>query len=56
MNVVLGAWLLVVPIALGYAPLHHIGVRSSLLGATILALSLIKGPSGEQMGAGWSRV
>jgi hypothetical protein len=55
MNVILGGWLIVAPIVLGYEPLH-IGVRSSLLGAAILALSFITRPPKERMGGGWSRV
>ncbi|ALA58997.1 SPW repeat domain-containing protein [Nitrospira moscoviensis] len=54
-NVTLGAWLIVAPALLGYDPLH-IGVRSSLVGAAILALSLIEGPRRARMGGGWPRL
>jgi hypothetical protein len=54
-NVVLGGWLMVAPVLLGFAPLH-IGVRSSLVGAAILGLSLIEGRRQEQMGGGWPRL
>jgi len=39
-NVLLGSWLVVAPTLLGYEPLH-IGVRSSLIGAAVILLSLI---------------
>jgi uncharacterized membrane protein len=55
MNVILGGWLIVAPIVLGYEPLH-IGARSSLLGAAILILSFITRPPKERMGGGWSSV
>jgi uncharacterized membrane protein len=54
-NVALGGWLMLAPIVLGYEPLH-IGVRSSLIGIAILALSFLKRPPGERLGGGWSRV
>jgi hypothetical protein len=55
MNVVLGAWLVLAPVVLGYAPLH-IGIRSWLIGAVILGLSLREGPRGERLGGGWRRL
>jgi hypothetical protein len=54
-NVALGAWLIVAPAVLGFSPLH-IGVRSSLVGAAIVSLSLTEGRRQEQRGGGWSRV
>lgn len=54
-NVALGLWLMLVPVLMGYKPLH-IGVHSALIGGAILLLSLVKGPEREQTGGGWGRV
>lgn len=53
LNVALGMWLLVAPVALGYQPLH-IGVRSSAIGLAIIGLSWIEGTRRERLGGGWS--
>lgn len=54
-NVVMACWLIVAPVIFGYSPLH-IGVRSGVVGAMILGLSLIEGRHRERIGGGWGRI
>ena len=50
-NVGLGLWLIVAPFVFRYLALD-----TSLIGAAIMGLSLIKGTRREQLGGGWTRV
>jgi hypothetical protein len=53
-NVVLGAWLVVAPFVLGSSGTAR--VDGILVGALVLALSLVRGGSKSRFGGGWRAI